>query len=521
MVPSKDLFDLIHSLTRTEKAYFKKFVFNHSTAGDSDYVKLFDVVERQKEYEEEAIKKHFRNENFIKQLSVTKNYLHRLILRSLNAYHADNSVNAKLYELLQSAENLMDKGLYRQAAKILSKAKEIASVSEKFPFLFLIEGLNRSVMNQTGLSVKKHELLIEDLDNEMLTIERFKNLKQYEALYHQLAFLFNRYGTVTDNKYFSKIVQNPLYKNDKYALSKQAYRWYLSIHALYCGMMRDNKNALIYSKRIIEFYEKNIEMIKETPKNYISHLCDLLFSQTLIEKYDGVEHTFNKLIKFIEIPNTKVPNDYKIKKIIASYGAITNFFMVEGSFAEGIQFISEHQSKLDVYFEQSDYTDRMMLCYNIAYCYFAIGEYHSTLKWLNKGLNDNIQQQRFDVQAHLRLMHFITHYELGNMEILESLANSANRYINKKIEFLRIETAIVNFIVKRLVGAVSKTKYAKALIEFKQELLTDYGMNAKDQAREMFDIFIWLDSKIEKRSYAEVLKRVISSEKSKRPNVEL
>ena len=73
MKPSNNLFLLIKSMTMSEKRFFK--LYSSSGSGDKIYLKLFDALEKQQQYDEASIKKIFGREAFIKQLTFTKNYL--------------------------------------------------------------------------------------------------------------------------------------------------------------------------------------------------------------------------------------------------------------------------------------------------------------------------------------------------------------------------------------------------------------------------------------------------------------
>ncbi|MFH0867141.1 MAG: hypothetical protein V1904_13175 [Bacteroidota bacterium] len=121
---SDKLFSLIRSLSKQEKRYFKLFAGANREA--SNYIKLFDILSRQKVYDEDAIREIYKNEKFIKQLHVTKNYLYKLILRSLHIYHINISEDSIIKELLQCVEILYNKGLYGQCTTLLNKAKMIA-----------------------------------------------------------------------------------------------------------------------------------------------------------------------------------------------------------------------------------------------------------------------------------------------------------------------------------------------------------------------------------------------------------
>ena len=67
MKKTDDLFQLIKSLSKSEKGYFKKFSYLYTIEGEKNYIKLFDAIEKQKEYDEKKLLKIFNEEEFIKQ----------------------------------------------------------------------------------------------------------------------------------------------------------------------------------------------------------------------------------------------------------------------------------------------------------------------------------------------------------------------------------------------------------------------------------------------------------------------
>ena len=110
MKTSTELFELIKSLTKTEKRYFKLSASGFKKE-DNNYLKLFNALDKQSEYDEKKIVAQFPEEKFIKELRVTKKYLYKLITRSLISYHEESSVNSKLKYYLRCAEVLFEKGL--------------------------------------------------------------------------------------------------------------------------------------------------------------------------------------------------------------------------------------------------------------------------------------------------------------------------------------------------------------------------------------------------------------------------
>ena len=124
MMKKEALFVLIKSLSRNEKRYFKLFC-TRETSGEN-YRKLFDTIDKQEIYDDKKIKERFKEEKFCRQLHVTKNYLQKIILKSLRNFHSEFSKDAELKELLRNIEILYNKELYAHCEIELKKADAIA-----------------------------------------------------------------------------------------------------------------------------------------------------------------------------------------------------------------------------------------------------------------------------------------------------------------------------------------------------------------------------------------------------------
>lgn len=102
---SENLHQLIHSLSKPEKRYFK-YSSRHIIGEQNNYVKLFDAIDKQKVYDEAILLKQFKKEIFIRQFSIAKSRLYDAILRSLDAYNSDSSIDSQLKNMLHYAKIL-------------------------------------------------------------------------------------------------------------------------------------------------------------------------------------------------------------------------------------------------------------------------------------------------------------------------------------------------------------------------------------------------------------------------------
>ena len=111
--PSNKLFQLIKSLTGSEKRYFKLFVRN-SSEKTNKYIQLFEAIEAQSVFDDDFLRQTiYPNETIqSRKYSELKAYLYELILKSLQGYDEKTSVEYKLQNALQSIKVLYKRALF-------------------------------------------------------------------------------------------------------------------------------------------------------------------------------------------------------------------------------------------------------------------------------------------------------------------------------------------------------------------------------------------------------------------------
>ena len=114
MVSAPHLHRLIHSLSGSEKRYCKIFILNNLPDNkEGNYVKLFDAVAKQKEYDEQLLRKTL----LIKGFHVVKHELYKLLLRALSSYHRAYSVQSRLLDILRTIEILFEREIGRASCR--------------------------------------------------------------------------------------------------------------------------------------------------------------------------------------------------------------------------------------------------------------------------------------------------------------------------------------------------------------------------------------------------------------------
>src|SRR4051812_39408135 len=124
------LYQLIRSLSKSEKRNFKLFANRLQGNEESKFMMLFDVMDKLNEYSEEKILQ--KAEGISKtQLSNLKAHLYKQILLSLRLHASNQDLDIYLREQIDYAKLLYNKGLYNQSLKMLDKAKITAIEFEK------------------------------------------------------------------------------------------------------------------------------------------------------------------------------------------------------------------------------------------------------------------------------------------------------------------------------------------------------------------------------------------------------
>ena len=146
-----------------------------------------------------------------------------------------------------------------------------------------------------------------------------------------------------------------------------------------------------------------------------------------------------------------------------------------------------------------------VLYYNITLLYFGTANYHKALKWLNKILTENKDDYTLDLICGARILFLIIHIELGNDDLLEYAAQSTHRYLTARKRKYKVESIfldLLNIILNPSRKKEMITLLGEILVQFKQLKSDPYEQGAF----ELFDYISWIESKIENRPFADIVK---------------
>ena len=506
MKPSEELFDLINSLTKSEKRFFK--LSSSLQSGSKNYLKIFSAIDKQKEYDEEAIKEEFKNETFVKHFPSEKNHLYKLILKSLRAYHADNTVSSVLKQEIKNIEILYTKSLYKECNKFLVRAKKMAKTHEKFYYLYELLSWEKILLEE---AYEEGEFSV-DLDNlineEKSVIEKLRNLAAYHVLYSKINYVFRSGGYARnerDNKIIEEISNHPLIKNKNTALSNRAATICYYIQGFCAMAKRDWKLSRTKFEKVKQIFDKNDLIKKDIPKRYVRTMSNLIKCEIELGDYKKSRLLMDEMHA---LEGNKGFKSLDIEVMIFKETRLARLKLLQrtGEFKKASESVDDMLKQMDSYRGRINKEQEIRFYYNFAYIYFGIGEYNKALFWINKVLNDNETNLRQDIYGYARLFNLVIHYELGNNELLEYIIKSTHRYLNKRNRAYEIESLVITYL-KKLSKAYDKGDEKEIMEKMKPELVKVLKNDADKVILEYFDFETWVDSKIEGKTFSQVIKK--------------
>ena len=503
MKKPEDIISLITSLSGSEKRYFKLFVKNRKGKNDR-YIKLFDLIDKAGTSEREVLQKLNKNDNFLgKHFNTHKYRLYNQILDSLCSFHAEESVDDKIMELIRKAKILVNKTLYSQATNELEKAKSIALKYEKHTLLLEIVRWEKKIFDvRMHREIPCEKEVVELFEEETEIVNRINNYNEY-GKQRSLMYLYYRiYGIIRikeDVIRYKEIINAPYLTNQQLALSYWSKKEFYITHTLYSIAVNNIEQAYIYAKNAVSLMETNLHQIKDDPTYYYPVLHNFLFAVYKMKRYDELFNLIDKYkLKFKE---------FKLhpSSLIMFYNLEFSTYIDIGQYNKAILMLSEIESVLYDKNNKNE-VNKLLFISNKAFLYFGKGDYHNAIVNVNIILNDKNNHLSQDVYSLIRIFNLIIHFEKGNIDLLPYLLKSLYRFLMQKKKLHETEKKILKFIGEIIFSRKNTIGYIEHFKILKRELLNVSDDPMEARFMEVFDIISWLDSKIEYRPFGEILR---------------
>jgi len=497
----EESYELIKSLSSTEKRYFK--LFTRFQDGDKSYLKLFDIIDKQSTYDEKKINQKFISQNKVSNLPAVKKYLFDQIIASIKSYGAYKDLDSDHSDLIESYKVLQYKGLHGQSGRLLKKIKNITLQDDAFIrhfYVLLLEYL-REMFNTDDSNVNIVKQILEEKQHILNIIQNYTMVGDpfsYQRLYLRKK-LYCR--TKKEKDELTMLMKPVLQTTENDMMSRTALGLRNMGLCDYYMAIGNPRKAFEISKTYLET-RKNAGGAEKIDSGILTEHLQHLWLCVRSGIYDSFEENINRFKTLID----PIRNQ---QKFTLGYERWYNYSFIyynrTGQFAKALELIDSEKKTMNRVGNDFSIKAKIMLWYFTAYNHYAMKNYKEALKMIQKIMNNTNQEMEEFSFAKL-LMMFI-HYDLKNYELLEYQVRSYQRLMEKTGRQYKCEKIIIDFF-KAVTVTDSKKMRLQRLQEVKQQVHALFKTYYERGISFYFDLQSWIESELSGTGFAQMVQLV-------------
>jgi hypothetical protein len=426
MARQDPLYQLIRGLEKGETRHFLLLArIHYSSDKKSDYEELFDLMAAQAEYDEAEVVRRLSNKVFARNLSAGKNYLYKMILKSLRHYYAEENIYFQVRELWMDAFLLMRKGLHKQAIKVLQKGMKLCSEKGLYAHYFDFSQMKRThdlqYANLTG----------PDLLNQLKEAENVEYIRLGRQLIAQHTTAITDVGArgafLSDLEW--EEIKEPysalLEEMEKDGQVKHDVLTYYQPLVKYHNLKKQYDKSFEIQEKILHHlvYEDNT-LMKAAPRRYFAFCVNFFNVCSLLGRYSRME----ELLHYMKQVRPESVEEGLFYKSDILYSEVLYYTLSE-KYDGILDMKNEPVNILSEVGRLMPLSKQWATCINIASAYMYVGRFSEALDWLHIIFQNQDNDTHPLYQLINRLYMMVCHIELGNAAFLEHLERNIVLFI--------------------------------------------------------------------------------------------
>ena len=482
MHKSEHLFYLIKSLDKSEKRYFKHFCFNQNTP--THFLKVFDAMDRQKEPDDKQLKWKFRNEKFVQQFHVIKNYIYHAILRALRNFYAEQSKYAQALDGIRNVEILFQKELFEICMQEIQRLHKSCMQYEFYALLLeLLNWKRRILLMQNGRLTPNIQAVMDEEEQALECLRRSHD-------YWNITFHVFEYRGPGQEKLWEQYAMS---YQEKEGLRNQTQRAHI-LYTYYTINSAPEKGKAALDELIQEM-ENYPERIKENPSTYANALNNSIGALLFEQRNEEVWPLLEKVRSIPKQYKLKQKSPFSIRLKLRTYNIELELLRDAKNWQKGMELSGVVAKFLEKNEKRIPTSYQIMLAYQFAYIHFHAGELGVALKWCNELLNRPFTNDRIDIQVYSRFLNLMIHFEMDNTFVLKYAVESSRRFFRKeavKAIIPAFASVFLRFFSK--ISNTPKREFPEKLAQLHQELFEGEAL-ITDRQLDYLDIKTWIANK--------------------------
>ncbi len=493
MKKGQQLHELIHSMSKSEKRYFKV----NSNKECSIYERLFDLICTQSTYDSGALRQCLEQEKIKSPLTRIQHHLYQLVLASLAAFQKNKHPRYAVLHAIQQYIMLRDRGLHHQGRQLLQKALKIAQQYNYYGLMLeiydLMEDWITEEMNYNKVLGHKQQLQ-DSMVKHLAYTSHIADLK--EKIYElRLFFLEHNFARTAEHKAFLLQYLSPCERELKREQNQLKRRLLLTILVYVYYGLQDYKSLLLTEKRrlglldkdafgahispfLVYAYHRNLLWILLRNKNYAAH-------QLLVQKMQENDYWKGRFTS----------NFYAVKLEIAE--KVTQLYarVEQGHYRPAYHQIDQLWSfyqQTEKHWDSNLLVHALIVFMNTTFC---LGKYNETIDWL-QWLERKIPPSDLLPYRNMgKIAHLLIHDGLGASQYIRNVLESTRIRLYRKHAFFEVASLFLKFFKKKINRSVVVEE--ALLLEYKKKMEKVAVQEGQKGFFILFNFVDWFDSKLQ------------------------
>lgn len=406
MISRSDILQLTHSLTATERRYFRN---THPQKGQPTHAHLiFEALCSLQNLDDHELIQALPNPISPNQLAVTKAQLENQILRSLTQFHYGRTVTAQIREWLNQIEILYEKGLDNICLRIIRKGYDLAKKNDLF---------------HSHIELIRWEMRLLKKAGAKQDFKRLNELAQEDQAMAETVLLDAQLRGLHDQMLEARTKQEPMPATEgvlgkinqrarPLPFTLQNIVHYIHIHQAHLlGTLHLLKP---YYQAMIHHWQQNPHQIKSNQDLYLTAWIGYLESY----QYSEDPGAFRQLLPYIRQQPWRKTQSYALVFFFTHYLELLHF-LNHGQRTAGENLDTEIEEGLGKYDAHLSTNSKMSLIANLTTYYFVLGDLDRATHWNRRFLRSfspQIRKELFEMALLTELMLLI---EKDDRDLLE------------------------------------------------------------------------------------------------------
>lgn len=500
------LWQLIHSLSSSEKLFFKRNFISTVSGGQSVYIKLFNAIAAQNKYNEAGILKKLGTALHKKNIASQKHYLQSLICEAIVQYDSRTTPGHDIYQAILLIRLYRKKGLLEEAHAIWKKAVAKARKTESYAMLNLLKTEFEKMILSSSVHTRYDELH-SVFKGHLITYVEYAQMITLRDIYAEVLLLKRTVHYDLDDERKEKVSTLLKQVNECTAAASTKSFWFRHYYqmnkATLLYLQNDIPSAFLLLQQSMNDWKKNDHFIETHGEYYIELLYMINYAGILNGSYDYVEVSFGSRMNDLLSDKVQRANFEAIK-----YLALNKIHNKTARYNEVEILVRVMKTKYRQWESllNADINRTVNLSLGIA-C-FVLEQYDDALYFTKRGITYFKDGTREEHSAVAQVLLLLISYSLNNSRLFDAQYRATYTYFYKRKKKHPFEAALVHCLHRTfyLKDEKNKTKeYQKALDVFEQ----NKEDNVQQKSFNIFNYPGWLSSKVQRIPYRQYVEQKV------------